>query len=67
MLLEIRCGQCHKLLAKGSGHLEIKCPRCKTINHLRDRESRQSDRPRATPESQHVQPDQTAARRLDGR
>ena len=35
---EIRCGHCNKLLGKGTAHdLEIKCPRCGTLNHLRDR------------------------------
>lgn len=29
---ELRCTHCFKLLAKGSGSLEIKCPRCKAIN-----------------------------------
>lgn len=34
---EIRCGHCNKLLGKGTAHdLEIKCPRCGTLNHLRD-------------------------------
>ncbi|WP_081602965.1 Com family DNA-binding transcriptional regulator [Desulfocurvibacter africanus] len=33
---ELRCGKCDKLLAKGSAvELVIKCPRCKTINHVR--------------------------------
>lgn len=35
MLVEARCGNCNKLLAKGGYEiLEIKCPRCKTINQL---------------------------------
>lgn len=29
---EVRCQSCDKLLAKGKGTLEIKCPRCKYIN-----------------------------------
>ena len=34
---EIRCGHCNKLLGKGTARdLEIKCPRCGTLNHLRD-------------------------------
>lgn len=34
---EIRCGHCNKLLGKGTAHdLEIKCPRCGTLNHVRD-------------------------------
>lgn len=32
---EMRCPDCHKLLAKGDigskGKMEIKCPRCKTM------------------------------------
>ncbi|WP_435626995.1 Com family DNA-binding transcriptional regulator [Candidatus Ferrigenium straubiae] len=32
----IRCGKCSKLLAKASySKLEIKCPRCGTLNQLR--------------------------------
>ena len=35
MLKEVRCRHCGKLLAKGGYEiLEIKCPRCKTINTL---------------------------------
>ena len=34
---EIRCGHCNKLLGKGNARdMEIKCPRCGTLNHLRD-------------------------------
>ncbi|WP_446424107.1 Com family DNA-binding transcriptional regulator [Mailhella sp.] len=34
---EIRCGHCNKLLGKGVAlDLAIKCPRCGTINHLRN-------------------------------
>nr|DAQ56963.1 MAG TPA: hypothetical protein [Caudoviricetes sp.] len=35
-LKEIRCQCCNKLLAKVGTmkHLEIKCSRCKTINHI---------------------------------
>ena len=34
---EIRCGHCNKLLGKGTARdLEIKCPRCGTLNHVRD-------------------------------
>ncbi|WP_173084457.1 Com family DNA-binding transcriptional regulator [Fundidesulfovibrio magnetotacticus] len=33
---EIRCGHCKRLLAKGSVvEIEIKCPRCQTLNHVR--------------------------------
>ena len=33
---ELRCGVCHKLLGKGTAlDFEIKCPRCKAINHVR--------------------------------
>jgi phage FluMu protein Com len=32
---EIRCGNCNRLLAKGQAvNLQIKCPRCGTLNHL---------------------------------
>jgi len=31
----IRCGKCHRLLAKAQGGvIEIKCPRCGTLNHV---------------------------------
>ncbi|MDO4226846.1 Com family DNA-binding transcriptional regulator [Neisseria sp.] len=30
-----RCKNCNKLLAIGIGNFEIKCPRCKTSNHIR--------------------------------
>ncbi|MGE9986694.1 Com family DNA-binding transcriptional regulator [Desulfovibrio sp. SGI.169] len=35
---EIRCGQCHKLLARGwarDAHIVHKCPRCGAYNTLR--------------------------------
>lgn len=33
---EVRCGSCHKLLAKARYHrLQIKCPRCGTLNDMR--------------------------------
>ena len=36
VMTEIRCGACERLLAKGSVvRLEIKCPRCKALNHVR--------------------------------
>jgi phage FluMu protein Com len=34
---EIRCGNCGRLLAKGTAiALEIKCPRCGEIKYVRD-------------------------------
>ncbi len=34
---EIRCGHCNRLLGKGTARdLEIKCPRCGALNHVRD-------------------------------
>ncbi|MBF0273585.1 MAG: Com family DNA-binding transcriptional regulator [Magnetococcales bacterium] len=50
MLNEMRCRHCHRLLAKEGGisHIEIKCPRCKTINRiLSGPEPNQTDRLRA--------------------
>ncbi|NYZ17057.1 Com family DNA-binding transcriptional regulator [Azospirillum sp. RWY-5-1] len=45
---EIRCGSCRRLLARGTANcLEIKCPRCGTINHVRATSS-PSERPRAS-------------------
>ncbi|WPN60436.1 Com family DNA-binding transcriptional regulator [Pseudomonas sp. P9_31] len=37
MMQEIRCGQCGRKLAAVRGFLElqIKCPRCRTLNHLK--------------------------------
>lgn len=34
---DIRCGECHRKLAASSGFIElqIKCPRCRTLNHLK--------------------------------
>ncbi|MDH1211142.1 Com family DNA-binding transcriptional regulator [Pseudomonas chengduensis] len=34
---DLRCGGCHRLLAKVGQFdvLQIKCPRCRAINHLR--------------------------------
>lgn len=32
ILKEIRCISCNKLLAKASGQVEIKCPRCRKLN-----------------------------------
>ena len=32
--MQYRCKNCNKLLAKGEGQLEIKCPRCKTVNRF---------------------------------
>ena len=29
---ELRCTYCKKLLAKGSGNVQVKCNRCKTVN-----------------------------------
>ena len=33
--MEIRCGRCNRLLAKGqAGDITIKCPRCATMNRI---------------------------------
>ncbi|WP_318646592.1 Com family DNA-binding transcriptional regulator [Pseudomonas sp. Pdm06] len=34
---EIRCGECHRKLAtvRSFTELQIKCPRCRTLNHLK--------------------------------
>jgi phage FluMu protein Com len=35
-MIEVRCGDCGRLLAKASfSRIEIKCPRCKTLNSLK--------------------------------
>ncbi|WP_127807131.1 Com family DNA-binding transcriptional regulator [Hydrogenophaga sp. NH-16] len=45
---EIRCGACSRKLGAGEFTvLQIKCPRCGTINHLRA-ESPSPERPRAS-------------------
>ena len=31
---ELRCASCGKLLAVGSGTVQIKCQRCKTVNQF---------------------------------
>ena len=31
---ELRCAACSKLLAVGSGTVQIKCQRCKTVNQF---------------------------------
>ncbi|WP_248798037.1 Com family DNA-binding transcriptional regulator [Pseudomonas sp. MWU13-2105] len=37
MMQDIRCGHCRRKLAAASGFtdLQIKCPRCRTLNHLK--------------------------------
>ncbi|WP_194790124.1 Com family DNA-binding transcriptional regulator [Pseudomonas sp. UFMG81] len=37
MLHDLRCGQCHKLLARitSASELQIKCGRCRTLNHVK--------------------------------
>ncbi|VVN87749.1 hypothetical protein PS726_01614 [Pseudomonas fluorescens] len=34
---DIRCGQCYRKLAAASGivEIQIKCPRCRTLTHLK--------------------------------
>ena len=42
---EIRCGQCGKLLARGTAlELTIKCPRCRAYNTLRSPRSTSAER-----------------------
>jgi phage FluMu protein Com len=31
LLRDFRCYRCGKLLARYQGHIEVKCPRCKTV------------------------------------
>ncbi|WP_425596057.1 Com family DNA-binding transcriptional regulator [Roseibium album] len=52
---EIRCGTCRKLLMKSAdraivGIIEIKCPRCGTMNSLRPLEPFSERQERHTPE-----------------
>lgn len=52
---EIRCGNCGKLLGKGTAlDFEIKCPRCKAINHLRASDSPCSETPEDPSERNHA-------------
>ena len=52
---EIRCGNCGKLLGKGTAlDFEIKCPRCKAINHLRAADSPCSETPEDPSERNHA-------------
>lgn len=36
-LCNLRCGECARLLARTKGYdeIQIKCPRCGTLNHLK--------------------------------
>ncbi|WP_424966550.1 Com family DNA-binding transcriptional regulator [Metapseudomonas otitidis] len=47
---DIRCGHCGRKLAAASGfnEIQIKCPRCRTLNHLKA-ESLPSAPPSAAP------------------
>lgn len=36
IITSFRCKNCNKLLAKGKGYIEIKCPRCKKINQFKN-------------------------------
>ncbi|MFZ6748501.1 Com family DNA-binding transcriptional regulator [Undibacterium sp. Ren11W] len=48
---EIRCGNCHKKLGEGDyRRLNIKCPRCRTLNML-SAESATPERPGASLEA----------------
>lgn len=54
----LRCGECAKLLARALGYaeLQIKCPRCGTLNHMKA-ESLPSVRPERLEEgSCHAKP-----------
>ncbi|WP_454908372.1 Com family DNA-binding transcriptional regulator [Variovorax gossypii] len=43
-MYEVRCGQCGKKLAMAdAGKIEIKCPRCGTMNHWRASSADRSD------------------------
>jgi phage FluMu protein Com len=43
LMEDIRCGTCDKLLARGAViDINIKCPRCKTINNIQCKRSRSS-------------------------
>ncbi len=46
----IKCTHCHKLLLKATySHLEVKCPRCKTLNSFSNSYTSASHNESATP------------------
>jgi phage FluMu protein Com len=53
---EIRCGHCGRLLGKGDiVHVEIKCPRCGTLNQItRSADSAKPGRPGVSIRDFHV-------------
>ena len=58
MLDEIRCGTCSKKLGEGKyRELEIKCPRCGTLNYLRAAPSPSPERPRASTDKETARED----------
>ncbi|MGJ7611848.1 MULTISPECIES: Com family DNA-binding transcriptional regulator [unclassified Variovorax] len=53
---EVRCGQCGRKLAMAdAGRIEIKCPRCGTMNHWRASAADRSD-PSPTPARHRASP-----------
>ncbi|MBF0185983.1 MAG: Com family DNA-binding transcriptional regulator [Magnetococcales bacterium] len=66
----MRCNQCGRLLAKGEKNsLEIKCPRCKKINHFNGHEPHHTERQRSSLQGDNNAKinDQKSVVGLDGR
>ncbi|WP_325436895.1 Com family DNA-binding transcriptional regulator [Pseudomonas nitroreducens] len=53
-MTDIRCGHCNRLLARASGtfDVQIKCPRCRTLNHLKAK-SLPTAAPKSAPDGGH--------------
>ena len=57
-LRNLRCGECARLLAKARefDELQIKCPRCGTLNHLKAQSLPTDRQERLTEGSNHAKP-----------
>ncbi|MEA9576924.1 Com family DNA-binding transcriptional regulator [Xanthomonas campestris] len=66
MLKNLRCGECARLLCKAGAfdEIQIKCPRCGTLNHLKA-ESLTSDRRERIQEGSHHEKPAAPGRRPD--
>ncbi|MBD9377023.1 Com family DNA-binding transcriptional regulator [Pseudoxanthomonas sp. PXM05] len=58
MLSNLRCGDCARLLAKAGAfdELQIKCPRCGVVNHLKAQSLPTDRQERLTEGSSHEKP-----------
>ena len=63
---ELRCAACSKLLAVGSGTVQIKCQRCKTLNQfssLTTRSTRSAETANTTQKGTYVPQSPTTVHR----